>query len=264
MESAWMDGRKSDMKELSGKVTLITGAGSGIGRATAMTFARNGARVIVADIDGEGGGKTVKMAEETSAQALFIPVDVSKADQVKEMVKIAVETFGGLDVLVNCAGIIAKVRALMADYPLEMWERTMAINVSGTFYAMKYAIPAIVESGGGAIVNLSSVLGSAGDANRTAYVASKHAVVGLTKVAALGYARKGVRVNAIGPGMTETPLIEDLLKDKEAKWFMLAMHPIGRFATAEEIANLILFLCSDKSSFMTGAYYPIDGGYLAQ
>ena len=259
-----MDGRKSDMKELSGKVTLITGAGSGIGRANAMTFALNGAKVIVADIDEDGEGKTVKMAEETSAQALFIPVDISKAEQVKEMIKIAVETFGGLDALVNCAGTIPQARTLMADYPLEMWERTMAINVSGTFYAMKYAIPAIVQSGGGAIVNLSSVLGSVGDANGTAYVASKHAVVGLTKVAALGYARKGVRVNAIGPGMTETPLIEDLLKNKEARRFMLAMHPIGRFATAEEIANLILFLCSDKSSFITGAYYPIDGGYLAQ
>ena len=240
----------------------MTGAGSGIGRAIAHGLAAEGARVVVSDLDEAGGAETVAAIEKSGGKATFVRGDVSKPADCETLVGSAVKEFGALHVAVNNAGI-GGPSAPTGDYPIDGWDRVIAINLSGVFYGMRYQIPALLDSGGGAIVNVASILGQVGFANSVAYVAAKHGVVGLTRNAALEYAARGVRVNAIGPAFIRTPLIEKNMTP-EARAVLVAKHPIGRLGEPEEVAELVVWLSSDKASFVTGSYYAIDGGYLAQ
>ncbi len=251
------------MAELENKVAIVTGAASGIGRSTALALAREGARVVVSDVAEAGGRETARLIEQQGGEAIFVNTDVSDPGAVKALVDKAVETYGRLDVMVNNAGIGGEA-ALLADYSLESWDRVIGINLSGVFYGMKYAIPAMLASGGGSIINVASILGQVGFATAPAYVAAKHGIVGLTKNAALEYSAQGVRVNAVGPGFIRTPMIEQLEEDEETNQMLVSMHPIGRLGEPEEVAELIVWLASDKASFVTGSYYPVDGGYLAR
>ncbi len=244
------------------RVALVTGAGSGIGRAIAHGLAAEGARVVVSDLDEAGGAETVAAIEKSGGKATFVRGDVSKPADCEALVGSAVKEFGALHVAVNNAGI-GGPSAPTGDYPIDGWDRVIAINLSGVFYGMRYQIPALLDSGGGAIVNVASILGQVGFANSVAYVAAKHGVVGLTRNAALEYAARGVRVNAIGPAFIRTPLIEKNMTP-EARAGLVAKHPIGRLGEPEEVAELVVWLSSDKASFVTGSYYAIDGGYLAQ
>ena len=250
------------MKLLENKVAIVTGGGSGIGKAVAEAFAREGAKVVVSDINDEGGDETVKAITGSGGTALFVKADSAKAEDHERLVKQTVEQYGGLHIAVNNAGIGGPL-ALTGEYPLDGWEKVIAINLSGVFYALRYQLPAMQQSGEGSIINLASILGQAGTATSPAYVAAKHGVVGLTKSAALGYAKQNIRVNSVGPGYIHTPLVEKSM-DEEGLKYLVGLHPIGRLGQAEEVAELILWLASPKASFVTGAYYNVDGGYLAQ
>ena len=249
------------MSEFSGKVALVTGGGSGIGEASALVFAERGAAVAVVDVDAAAAQRVASRIESGGGQALAVAANVAQASQVQAAVAQAVAHFGRLDALLNSAGISPQYAAV-GDYPLAEWDRTVAINLSGTFYGMKYAIPEMLRHDGGAVVNISSIMGQVASPGGLAYCATKHGVIGLTKAAALDYGSRGVRVNAIGPGMVETPMTAASVND-EMRQALLACTPLKRFAQARDIAELIVFLCSARASFMTGAYYPIDGGYLA-
>lgn len=250
------------MKLLENKVAIVTGGGSGIGKAVAEAFAWEGAKVVVSDINDEGGNETVKAITGSGGTALFVKADSAKAEDHERLVKQTVEQYGGLHIAVNNAGIGGPL-ALTGEYPLDGWEKVIAINLSGVFYALRYQLPAMQQSGEGSIINLASILGQAGTATSPAYVAAKHGVVGLTKSAALGYAKQNIRVNSVGPGYIHTPLVEKSM-DEEGLKYLVGLHPIGRLGQAEEVAELILWLASPKASFVTGAYYNVDGGYLAQ
>lgn len=246
----------------SNKVAVVTGGGSGIGEACAHALATSGASVVVADYDVSGGERVVAAIEGDGGVATFFEVDVSSPEQVEAMVRHAVDTHGGLHVAVNNAGIGGE-QAPTGEYSLDSWDSVIGVNLSGVFYGLRYEIPAIIESGGGAIVNMASILGSVGFANSPAYVAAKHGVVGLTKAAALEYAGAGVRINSVGPGFIRTPLLDANL-DEATLEAIAGMHPLQRLGTSEEVANLVSFLCSDEAAFCTGAYYLADGGYTAQ
>ncbi len=248
--------------DFNGKVALVTGGGSGIGEYCARTFAGGGAKVAVVDFDRAGGERVVGAIKGSGGNAVFVNADVSKPEQVEAMVKQTVDAFGRLDIAVNNAGIGGEMHPL-ADYTLEGWQRIIAVNLSSVFYCMKYEIPAMLKSGGGAIVNMSSILGLVGYANSAAYVAAKHGVVGLTQNAALEYSAKGIRTNAVGPGFILTPLLNNNL-DEATQKAIAALHPIGRMGSSQEVANLVAFLSSDEASFITGSYYTVDGGYTAQ
>lgn len=250
-------------EELYGKVAIVTGGGSGIGRSCAELFARDGAKVVVADIDEDGGNKTVDLIRGVAGEALFVKTDVSKAADCEAMVNKAIAHFGRLDYACNNAGIGGEV-ALLADYSIEGWQKVIAINLSSVFYGMKYEIPAMLESGGGAIVNTASILGEVGFALSSAYVAAKHGIIGLTQNAAIEYSAQGIRVNAVAPGFIETPLLNAAESDPDTIKMLVSLHPIGRLGKPEEVAELVVWLCSDKASFITGSAYPIDGGYLAR
>jgi NAD(P)-dependent dehydrogenase (short-subunit alcohol dehydrogenase family) len=245
--------------DFTGKVALVTGGGSGIGEASAKAFAAGGAKVVIADLDDANGQR---VAREIGEAATFVHADTSNPEHCEAMVQKAVDAFGGLDVAVNNAGI-GGPQAPTGEYPIDGWRKTLGVNLDGVFYGMRYQIPAMLKRGGGAIVNLASILGSVGFANSSAYVASKHAVVGLTKNAALEYSAQGIRVNSVGPGFIKTPLIDANL-DADAQQFLVGMHPIGRLGRAEEVAALVTFLASDQASFITGSYHLVDGGYTAQ
>lgn len=249
------------MKSLESKIAIVTGAGSGIGGAAAHLFAREGAIVIVSDISEANGEKVVEDIRNSGGEAIFIKADTSKPEDHENLVKLTLDAYGKLDIVVNNAGIGGAI-APVGEYGIADWQKVIDINLSGVFYGLRYQIPAM-ERNGGSIVNIASILGQAGTRNSPAYVAAKHGVVGLTKAAALEYATKNIRVNAVGPGYIKTPLVMNSL-DQPTLDALIGLHPIGRLGTSEEIAELILWLASPKSSFVTGAYYAADGGYLAQ
>ncbi|WP_394345085.1 SDR family NAD(P)-dependent oxidoreductase [Antarcticibacterium arcticum] len=247
--------------ELEGKVALITGAGSGIGEGTAILFAKEGAKLVLSDINEEAGNKVLVEIKENGGEAVFIKADTSVAEDSEKSVEVALKTFGRLDIAVNNAGI-GGAMAPVGEYGIDDWDKVIAINLSGVFYGMRYQIPAMLKNVSGSIINVASILGNVGLAKSAAYVAAKHGVVGLTKSAAIEYSSKGIRVNSVGPGFIKTPLLEQL--EKEQLDQIIALHPIGRLGEVNEVAQLFLWLASERSSFATGTYYPIDGGYLAR
>jgi NAD(P)-dependent dehydrogenase (short-subunit alcohol dehydrogenase family) len=250
-------------RRFAGKTVLITGAGSGIGRATAVAFAEEGANVVVCDLNDADGEGTVAILRNSGAQAEFVHTDVSRASDCAAMVERAVKRFGRLDVAFNNAGINLAV-APIADVDEAQWQRIVGINLTGVFLSMKAEVPAMRRSGGGAIINTASVGGLIGTAGVTAYCATKHGVVGLTKSAALDYIKDGIRINAICPGGTRTAMLEEWFKHPEVERAALAGTPIGRMADPAEIARAVLFLASDESSFMVGHAMVADGGLTAQ
>jgi NAD(P)-dependent dehydrogenase (short-subunit alcohol dehydrogenase family) len=243
------------------KVAVVTGGGSGIGAACAKTLAAGGATVIVADHAAEQGQRVTAEITSAGGEALFLPVDVSKADEVERMVAQTVEKYGRLDLAVNNAGVGGEPSPTGA-YTVEGWRRVIGINLDGVFYCMRYEIPRMLAGGGGAIVNMASILGTVGFRTAPAYVAAKHGVVGLTKAAALEYADRGIRINSVGPAFINTPLLSTL--DEPMLNQVRSLHPIGRLGEAQEVANLVAFLCSDDASYLTGGYYLVDGAYTAQ
>jgi NAD(P)-dependent dehydrogenase (short-subunit alcohol dehydrogenase family) len=242
-----------------GKVAIVTGGGSGIGAAIAMQLARQGARVVVADRDAEG---LEAVTGEIGRSALPYEINVADALEVEAMVAYAERECGGLHLAVNNAGI-GGPSAPTGEYPLDGWRQVIDVNLNSVFFCLRYQIPAMLRSGGGAIVNMSSILGSVGFANAPAYVTAKHGLVGLTKAAAMEYARHAIRVNAVGPGFIDTPMLSKNL-DRARLEQMAGLHPIGRLGRADEVAALTCFLLSDAASFITGSYHLVDGGYVAQ
>ena len=251
---------------LNGKVALVTGGASGIGRATALTFAREGAKLVIADMNEEGGQQTVHMITENGGEATFVRTDVSKATAVAAMISTTVETYGRLDCAHNNAGIGSRPRVPLHECSEETWDRVLGINLKGVWLCMKYEIIQMLTQGSGTIVNTASIMGLVGSwSGSGAYNTSKHGVVGLTKTAALEYAKLGIRVNAVCPGYIRTPLLaETLTRQPEMEAQIVARHPVGRMGRPEEIAEAVVWLCSDAASFVTGHTMTVDGGYVAQ
>jgi NAD(P)-dependent dehydrogenase (short-subunit alcohol dehydrogenase family) len=246
----------------AGKVALVTGGSSGIGRATSLLFARHGAKVVIGDVN-PAGQETVDAIKREKGEATFVQTDVRAARQVQDLVAAAVKTYGGLHCAFNNAGILAPM-SMLAETDESAFDQTFAVDVKGVFLAMKYEIPQMLKSGGGAIVNTASIAGLIAERGISAYVAAKHAVIGLSKAAAVEYADQGIRINAIAPGLVQTPMTKDWYENPETRQFFIANTPLGRFAQPEEIANLVLFLCSDLASFAAGETFTVDGGYTAR
>lgn len=257
--------RREIMKRFDGKVVLITGGSSGIGADSARAFAEEGASVIISDVDEEKGRRLELEIKEAGGNALFMKHDVSNSRETKKLVDSIVEKFGRLDVAFNNAGIAGPSLPL-SEYPDDDWERVISINLLGVFYGMKYEIQQMLKQGGGAIVNTSSILGKVGFNNASAYVAAKHAVVGMTKAAALEYSSKNIRINAVNPAFIKTPLLENSgMKEGTQMYEMLvSMHPVGRLGDPREVASAVLFLSSDEASFIHGESLMVDGGYTAR
>jgi len=252
------------MNDFQGKVAIVTGGTSGIGRAAAIAFARQGARVVVAGRRTAEGEETVRLLRAEGGEGLFVATDVARASQVKNLIGRTLERFGRLDFAFNNAGIEQQPTPFL-DQNEEDYDRVMDINVKGVWLSMKYEIPAMLKSGGGSIVNTSSALGVIAFAGVEVYVASKHAVIGLTKSAALEYGKQGIRVNAVLPAVIETDMYERFTGEKpEMQAAMAALHPIGRIGTSEEVADAVIWLSSAKSSFVTGHSLLVDGGFTAQ
>jgi len=245
----------------AGKVVLVTGGGSGIGRATAMMFARYGAKVVIGDVD-LGGEKTVEAIKREKGEAIFVRTDVRDAEQVRNLVATAVKTYGGLHCAFNNAGVLPAM-ATLAETDESNFDQTFNVDVKGVFLAMKYEIQSMLQTGGGAIVNNASIAGMIAEAGISPYVAAKHAVIGLTKAAAIEYASHGIRINALAPGLVETPMTKHWLDDPEMRRFFIGNSPIGRVAQPEELASVVLFLCSDFASYAIGQTFVVDGGYTA-
>lgn len=248
----------------TGKVALVTGAGSGIGRASALAFGREGAAVVVADVNEEGGQQTVDRIHDTGGDATFVRTDVADAGEVEALIAQTLATYDRLDYAHNNAGVSGPLGPLTADYPEDAWERVIATNLKGVWLCLKYELPALLQSGGGAIVNTASVAGLVGSAGLSAYVASKHGVVGLTKTAALEYAQRGIRINAVCPGLIHTGMTAAGLTDAQAERRLAAGHPLNRIGQPEEVAAAVVWLCSDAASFVTGHALPVDGGFVAR
>lgn len=250
--------------ELKGKVAIVTGAASGIGRATVELFAREGAVVVAADVLDEAGQRLADELAQRHETCAFIHIDVSKESEVEAMVHFALAEYGRLDVLFNNAGIEGE-QAPTAEASIENWQRVIDVNLKSVFLGMKYGIQAMLRTGGGAIVNNASVAGLVGFAGIPAYCASKGGIIQLTRTAALEYATQGIRVNCLCPGVIDTPMVQRFTSaNPEARAQLEALEPVGRFGRPEEVAQLALFLASDRSSFITGAIVPVDGGFVAR
>ena len=250
-------------RELEGKVGLVTGGTSGIGRETAVLFAKAGAKVVVAGRREPEGAETIELIRAAGSDGLFVNADVSKASQVEALIQKAVEKFGRLDVAFNNAGIEG-VWVPIVEQSEEDWDRTVAINLKGVWLCLKYEIQQMLkQGGGGAIVNMASIAGLIGTAGAATYVASKHGVLGLTKSAALETARSGIRINAVCPAVIETPMGKRLFNTPVARKNLVSYHPIGRFGRSGEIAEAVVWMCSERASFMTGQSLVLDGGFLA-
>ncbi|MBO8194652.1 SDR family oxidoreductase [Streptomyces oryzae] len=247
--------------EFEGMAALVTGAASGIGLAVARRLAQAGASVLVADYDEDGAQLAAGELETAGARAEALVVDVTDPDSVREAVRFTTETFGSLDLAVNNAGVGGPSMPT-GEYEVTAWDRIIATNLSGVFYGLRYQLPVMCAAGRGAIVNMSSILGTNGFAGSPAYVAAKHGILGLTKTAALEYADKGIRINAVGPGFIDTPLLRET--DNPMRERLVSLHPQGRLGRAEEVAELTAFLLSDRASFIQGSYHLVDGGYAAQ
>lgn len=248
---------------LEGRVALVTGAASGIGRAAARALAREGARLGLADLDATGGEVLAQEIRAAGGQARFVPTDVSRAEEVRRLVEAVVGSYGGLDCAFNNAGIEGRL-APLAELSLEDFDRVMDVNLRGVFLCLREEIPHLVARGGGAIVNTASVAGLVGAGGFGAYVASKHAVVGLTRCVALDYAASGIRANAICPGVIQTSMLDRIgVQVPGATEALAATIPLGRLGTAEEIGRAVAWLCSDEASYVTGVPFPVDGGYVA-
>ncbi|HLL42615.1 MAG TPA: glucose 1-dehydrogenase [Segetibacter sp.] len=250
-------------KDLNGKVAIVTGGASGIGQVTAKLYAALGAKVVVSDLHEQAGNEVVTQIKQKGDDAIFIKADVSKPEDCEQLVSKTIEAYGRVDIAFNNAGISGEANPI-GDMSIEGWNRIIAVNLNSVFYCMKYELQQMVKQGQGAIVNNSSILGSVGFANSAGYVAAKHGIVGLTKNAALEYSSKGIRVNSIGPAFINTPLLTEAGIDENAKKALVQLHPIGRLGESSEVAELVVWLSSDKASFVTGSYYSIDGGYLSQ
>jgi NAD(P)-dependent dehydrogenase (short-subunit alcohol dehydrogenase family) len=249
---------------LQDRIALVTGAGSGIGRATSLAFAREGAKVAVVDIT-DGGEQTVRMIEDTGGEAIFIRADMSQRQQVESMVQQVIDTYGRIDCAHNNAGIAGDDRSLTHEYSEEEWDKLMDLNLKGVWLSMKNEIPHMLRQGKGAIVNTASVAGLVGMRINAAYIASKHGVNGLTKIAALEYADKGIRINSVCPGYIQTPAIERTMsRFSEFEEKAIASEPIGRMGRPSEIGEAVVWLCSDAASFVTGNNMVVDGGFTAQ
>jgi NAD(P)-dependent dehydrogenase (short-subunit alcohol dehydrogenase family) len=249
-------------KLFEGKVAVITGGSSGIGRATAIAFAAEGARVAIGARRAAESEETIRQIQAQGGEAIFVATDVTRADQVKNLMDTAVSRWQRLDYAFNNAGIGGTAFVPIPDYAEQVWDDVIDINLKGVFLAMKYEIPHMLKTGG-AIVNMSSVAGLIGGPVGIAYYASKHGVIGATKAAAMEYAKKGIRVNAVCPAVIRTPLSEGIFgSDHEAS--LLAVHPMGRFGTTGEVADAVMFLCSSKASYITGHALPVDAGLLAR
>jgi NAD(P)-dependent dehydrogenase (short-subunit alcohol dehydrogenase family) len=246
----------------AGKVALVTGGSSGIGRATSLLFARHGAKVVIGDIN-PAGAETVETIKSEKGDAIFVQTDVRDARQVQNLIATAVKTFGGLHCAFNNAGVLPPM-APLADTEESTFDHTFAVDVKGVFLAMKYEIQQMLQTGGGAIVNNASIAGLIAERGISAYVAAKHAVIGLSKAAAVEYAGQEIRINAIAPGLVQTPMTKHWYDDLETRQFFIANTPIGRFAQPEEVAAMVLFLCSDVASFAVGQTFAVDGGYTAR
>lgn len=253
------------MAEFTGKVAIVTGGSAGIGRATAVAFAREGAKVVVASRRMKEGDETVQLVRQAGSDGFFIKTDVAKAADVRAMVEKTVATYGRLDYAFNNAGVVEPKPGPLVEQTEETFDQVVNVNVKGVWLSMKYEIPEMLKRGGGAIVNMSSVAGVIGFPGIGIYIASKHAVIGLTKAAAVEYSKSGVRVNAVNPAAIETDMLAHVAGDNpEALAQMAAGHPIGRVGRPEEVADAVIWLCSDKASFVTGHSLLVDGGYTAQ
>jgi len=249
--------------EFKGKVAIVTGGNSGIGRATAMAFAREGASVMVSARREQEGQEVIDQISKEGGKAQFIKTDVAERDQIKAMVESTLETYGRLDFAFNNAGVEGTPFVSTAHYDEATWDQVISINLTSVFLCMKYQIPHILESGDGAIVNMSSMAGLVGGPNGIAYFASKHGVVGMTKAAAYEYATQGIRINAVCPAVVRTPMVDKYLKaNSEIESQVIAAHPMGRLGTVDEVAEAVMWLCSKRSSYTTGQALPIDGGRL--
>lgn len=250
------------MKQLNEKVALVTGGSSGIGRSVAIAYAKAGAKVAVADLDEKGGQETVQKIAGAGGAAFFMKMDAGSAKDNEALVQAVVGQYGKLDIACNNAGI-GGPQAPVGEYPIDGWENVVRVNLSGPFYGMRYQIPAMLKSGGGVIINMASILGQVGFEGAAGYTAAKHGLVGLTRNAALEYSGQGIRTLSVGPAFINTPLLSANLPEEQLNG-LAQLHPIGRLGRPEEVAELVLWLSSDAASFMTGAYIPIDGGYLSR